>query len=551
MDRLKLGILLDSYQVPAWAYSSLERIVRSDYAEFSLIVLNDGPSLDQSDRGKFWKSKNEIVYRIFSRIDEKLFHGDPDAFELRNLLEIMPDVPAIRIRPIQGRDSDCLRPSDIDRIKEYELDILVKLGFSTLRGGILTASRYGVWAYCHSDGRTHRGDPPGFWEVVENWPETGSVLYILDEGLSTGKVLYRSWFSTYPFSPARNRHHCFWASASFLPRQVERLHRVGEKRFFDEIARFNPEFDLYDHRQYKTPSNVLALRLVTRLFVKIIFEVCQRAFGMVTWYLMFDLNENAPVSFGNFREIFPPRDRFWADPNVIHDGSSYYVFVEEYVYKAKKGHISVIEMDQQGNHRDPVRVLEKGYHLSYPFVFEWEGKHFMVPESAENKTIDLYECVEFPYRWKFKMSLMENVRAVDTTLFCYSGKWWLFTGMAENEGAFPQVELFLFFSDTLLTREWTPHPLNPIVSDVKRARPAGRLFTRNGKIFRPSQDCSKIYGFGFDLNEILLLSETEYHERAAASVRPYWDKKVQATHTFATEGRLTIIDAFTRRQKLF
>ena len=148
------------------------------------------------------------------------------------------------------------------------------------------------------------------------------------------------------------------------------------------------------------------------------------------------------------------------------------------------------------------------------------------------------------------MTLMADVQAVDTTLLYHESRWWLFTAMAENEGAFPEVELFLFYSDELLTREWTPHPRKPIVSDVKKARPAGRIFARNGKLYRPSQDGSRLYGYGFDLNEILLLSETEYAERTAASVRPHWDRKVLGTHTFTREGQLTVIDALTRRRRL-
>ena len=42
--KLKLGLLLDSYEVPAWAYRSLERIAGADYAEFSLVVLSGSPA---------------------------------------------------------------------------------------------------------------------------------------------------------------------------------------------------------------------------------------------------------------------------------------------------------------------------------------------------------------------------------------------------------------------------------------------------------------------------------------------------------------------------
>jgi hypothetical protein len=174
----------------------------------------------------------------------------------------------------------------------------------------------------------------------------------------------------------------------------------------------------------------------------------------------------------------------------------------------------------------------------------------MVPESRANRTINLYECVEFPYKWNFKKCLMENVSAVDTTLIQYANKWWLFTAMAENEAGAPNVELFLFYTDDLFEGKWKAHLQNPIISDVKSARPAGSLFIKDGKLFRPSQDCSKAYGYGFDLNEIMVLSETEYREKKVLSVRPDWDKNILATHTFAKQGNLTVIDAFTRSRKM-
>ena len=122
--------------------------------------------------------------------------------------------------------------------------------------------------------------------------------------------------------------------------------------------------------------------------------------------------------------------------------------------------------------------------------------------------------------------------------------------MAENEAGAPNVELFLFYKDDLFSGEWKAHPRNPIVSDVKSARPAGSLFVKDGKLFRPSQDCSKAYGYGFDLNEIEVLTETEYRERKILSIRPDWDKKIVATHTFAKQGNLTVIDAFTHTRKI-
>ena len=292
-------------------------------------------------------------------------------------------------------------------------------------------------------------------------------------------------------------------------------------------------------------------RLIPRHLLLVVRELLQRALYRDAWHLLVNLNKDQPLNFREAVIVMPPKDRFWADPHVLQKNSSFFIFIEEYLYKNKSGHIAVIEMDSQGNWGSPIRVLEKDYHLSYPFVFEHENRVYMIPESAQHRTIELYECVRFPDKWQFKMNLMENIRAVDTTLFCYRDKWWLFTAITENEAAFPQTELFLYYAPDPLTTNWNPHPMNPIVSDVKNARPAGRIFIKDQKIFRPSQKCSGKYGYSFDLNEITCLSEREYAEKKVLSVEPRWDKHIQATHTLASQGQLTVIDALVKRRKFF
>jgi hypothetical protein len=551
--KLKLGLLLDSFEVSAWFFHSLEQIVDSDYAEFSVILMN---SDDHKKNISTWFNNlrgnpKELVYKFFNTIDEKVFLRKPNAFETMNLQKILSGIPVVTVKPTSEGNIDVISPDDVKRVREYNLDIFIKVGFQQLCEPIITAAKYGIWFYDHTDNKTKRGGPPGFWEVVEGRPETGSVLLMVNEYPQSRRVVYRSRFLTHPFSPARNRNTSFWVSASFLPRQIGLLYRLGEARFFQETAKFNDEFDFYDRKQYQVPTNIDSLIIYTSFFVRLMSELYQRVFRLETWYLMVDFSKNTPLSFVDFNKVIPPKDRFWADPHVIHKNDRYFIFVEEYIYKNRKGHISVIDMDSQGQYKDPVPVLETGYHLSYPFVFECDEKYYMVPESAQNHTIDLYECVKFPTQWKFKMSLMNNVLAVDTTFFFHLGKWWLFTGIAENEGALPEVELFLFYSDDLFTTEWKSHPLNPVISDVTCARPAGKLFTKDGKVYRPSQDCSKTYGHGFNISEVLCLTETEYLEKKVAEVKPNWDNRLMGTHTYTSAEGINVIDGITRRRKLF
>jgi hypothetical protein len=283
--------------------------------------------------------------------------------------------------------------------------------------------------------------------------------------------------------------------------------------------------------------------------VNIFSRIYHKLFFLHQWYLLFDLSGDPSSAFSQFKELIPSKDRFWADPFVVLRDQRYFVFIEEYIYRRGKGHLAVMEMDAQGGWKEPVRVLEKPYHLSYPFVFEWEGVYYLVPESVENQTIDLYECVEFPTKWQFKKTLMEGVLAVDSTLLRYQEKWWLFTGIAAQEKALPFVELHIFYSDDLLANDWRSHPKNPVVSQVDCARPAGSLFIREGKIIRPAQNCSKMYGYGVDFYEIMAMSETEYLEKKVESIQPDWDAKALATHSYSRNGSLTVIDALQKRWK--
>ena len=541
-QKLRIGLLLDSFTVPAWIYGIIQRIVNGNSGKVTLVVLNDNSAKPAKSK------RNTSIYTIYNRIDEKLFTKKPDPLNPIDATDLLTNVPVMHVLPKQNGDVSFLSVTDVENIRACQLDILIKFGFDDLLLETLNAARYGTWFYYHGDDRIMRSGPPGFWEVVENWSETGTALLSVGGRFSPGRVLFRSHFMTYPLSPARHRSYYFWAASPFLPRQIELLHRLGEEQYFQETEKFNTALRR-EIKKYEAPTNVLAIKSIAKIITRQIKEFFQRFFYADHWFLLFSLKKDVSNNFREFIKLTPDGDKFWADPHITRANDKYYIFIEEFVIAKNKGHISVMELDDLGHWQAPVKVLEKEYHLSYPFVFEWDHKFYMVPETRANRSIELYECAEFPLKWNFKRCLMNNISAVDTTLIHYSNKWWLFTAMAENEAGAPNVELFLFYSDDLINGEWKAHPQNPIISDVKSARPAGSLFAKDGKLFRPSQDCSKAYGYGFDLNEIMVLTETEYRERKILSIRPDWDKNILATHTFAKLGDLTVIDAFTRARK--
>jgi len=221
--------------------------------------------------------------------------------------------------------------------------------------------------------------------------------------------------------------------------------------------------------------------------------------------------------------IYPPRDRFWADPFVWRREGRYFVFYEEYPYATRRGHISAMEMDEDAHPLgEGSPVIQEPYHLSYPFLFEFESELYMVPEKKEKRRVDIYRCTRFPDQWEVVRTIFSGVKMVDCTLFEHEGRWWLF-GSVKRNGLRYDETLFAYYADTPLSQHWTSHKLNPLIRDFGKARPGGRILrAADGRLFRPSQDCLRRYGDGLNVSEITRLTPEEFDEH------PVWHQSGEA-----------------------
>ena len=309
---------------------------------------------------------------------------------------------------------------------------------------------------------------------------------------------------------------------------------------------------LYGNHLRGQPSNAQMIRMMTRTLLQYAGRKAMQQLQREQWVLTYHLGNDSTdghEALSDFKYVLPPRDRFWADPFPIRESHRYYVFFEEFLYGEDKGHISVMEIDDSGVCGSPYKVLERDCHLSYPFVFRWKDSYFMIPESSRDGTIRLYRCTSFPGEWEPESVLLEDVTAVDTTLAQIDDRWWMFTNIPV-EGAPNTDELHLFYADSPLG-PWQPHRRNPVKSDVRSARPAGRLYQRKGVFYRPSQDCSSRYGYAIAINSIERINSEEFVEREVSRVEPTWDKKVVGIHTLNRAPGLTIGDCLYRRWKLW
>jgi hypothetical protein len=267
------------------------------------------------------------------------------------------------------------------------------------------------------------------------------------------------------------------------------------------------------------------------------------------WILMLSTSTSyVTPDWADFIPLMPPAKHDWADPFLLlHDGRKY-IFIEEMPHETQRGHIACLELDSKLNIVSKKIILERPYHLSYPFLFFFNGHLYMMPETKSNRSIELYRCVKFPAQWEFAKTLMHDVKAVDATLVNKNGKWWLFVNI-EEEGGSSWDTLHLFFADNPLTDQWTPHPHNPIVKDVSTARPAGNILVQNDTLIRPSQDCSVHYGYATNFNRITLLNEKDYAEKREWTFSPPIRGNIIGTHTWNELENIKVIDATLRRRK--
>lgn len=528
-QKLKVGVVLDGIVVPAWVFHMFKKIQASNYAEVSILI-NNGIAQP--------KTQIPVLWKIYGLIDKKLFKVNPDAFDEKSLKDLFSD-EAISIHLGDEKSLKIL--------KDQHLDVIIDVSKGTLPKNLFNFSSFGIWAFHQKDNGTVVGEAASY-EVANGLHSTQVNLIALSTDHNSAQILQQSFSSTRRESVYRNRNSYYWKAAELLPRKLKELHKNGQNAL-ENTQRGETKSPKASEKPLL--SNGGFLRSLPKIFRYWIGERKKFKKFNEQWNLLYCFgNENmVAIKGSNFSNLKSPDDRLWADPFVIHKNDKYYIFIEELVYKEKLGKISVMELDKAGNFTTPQTILRKDYHLSYPFLIEDNGALYMVPETKGNRTIELYKCVDFPLQWQFEQILIDDIEAVDSTIYKHNDQYWLFCNVTENKGISSHDELFLFYSKSLLNSEWKSHPCNPIISDVRSSRPAGNIFYEDGKLWRPSQDSAKQYGYGLTFNEIIELTETSYEEKAHKSLYPEWDDDLHATHTVNRHKELTVIDGLKYLKK--
>lgn len=527
-------VLVTTAQVSAWIDNLFELAADNQWLEIVAIPVA-GPPPSQAlqipfDLRLFMALERMLVNPIVSLIRR----GTPSPLSRVPLASH----PGVRVEPElqEGEGSQEVRT----RLARLKPDLVLLAGFESWSVALADAAPWGCWVL---DGSLVDAKHAGMPLLAPILNREDATPVSLELGLASDPaatlLLATAWAGTRAISFSQHRDLAFVK----LPAMVMRVLRniadgaLAAPRQQAAVLRLAPPRDPYRAGTgldafWTTLS--YALRWVPRW----------RRNGK-PWFVLFrdtatPLDPASP-QVGPNSVLVAARGDYWADPFVVEHGQRQLVFVEEFIGSRRLGIIVCLERLPGGNARRLGVVLDEDSHMSYPQVFQWEGAWYMTVENSAARRVSLYRATDFPLEWERAVDLITDRVCVDATLHHHQGLWYLFGNVSECGGN-ASDELFLFLSERL-EGPYRPHPGNPIVSDVRRSRPAGQIFLNNGQMIRPAQCCVPVYGAATVFNQITALSPTHYSERPISRLDPGWAPSLDGCHTYNKALTLEVLDA--------
>lgn len=516
-----------------WQADCLDSLLSLDFVEPSLLII-DATSRDQSRFDQF--RRIGLRYLLRPLLTKVLF--TPRCYEERLLTEQLGHLPTITPNvDVKGEYSQHFAEDDLEKIRSYDLDFILRFGFGILRGEVLHAARYGVWSFHHQDEREYRGAQPCFWEIKDDNPVSGAILQRLTERLDGGIVLRRGRFETKSHSYHSNLNNVLLGSTHW-PAAVCRDIKNGHTDYLTGPA------SKTDAPILPNPTNLETIDVLLRCLFnlgknigRILFRHEKWSIGVIDSPIDNTLGLETHPRIDWLPEVGP--SRYLADPFAMVSKDQILVLCEDFRHSRNQGLIAAFELDLATTQTiEPRPTIEQYEHASYPYLFEHDNQWYCVPETHRASTVDLF-AAQRPYDWRKVATLIDGIAAADPTLFQVGGRWWLTFTDAES-GRYR--DLHLWYADSLLS-EWRPHVQNPVKTDVCSARPAGTPFWTDDTLYRPAQDCSREYGRAVVINRVEALSPTEFEETSVARIEPDPDGPYPAgLHTLASCEDSTLVD---------
>lgn len=416
------------------------------------------------------------------------------------------------------------------------LDLVLDFGSGS---GPALASKFGTWSFRFGGARLLKDSTALFPEVARGDTWCDLALLCASPGAAP-LVIARTTSHINDRSLWRTRAPVVWKARALVRRALAALRRDGAPAFF-AAARAS-----YDQSVPPEPAPVTAgafaafrLRHLFRRFLVPYFLVRDQ------WRIGIRLRGPNDPPWGSrawaqgFHFIEAPPQRFYADPFLFERDGRTFLFFEDWDWAVGKAIISVAELAVDGTLGPVSPALETAYHLSNPLVFAADGEIFMIPETLAARRVEVYRAVAFPTRWELHCVPLDDLDIVDPCVFHDGNRWWMFAAVLDFGGS-GWDELQVFSADALCG-PWQPVGDQPVLSDVRAARPGGRMWRADGVLQRLAQNCAGGYGAGLGLYAVEQVDAHGYRQRTVAEVNAF-DFGMNGVHAYDANARFEVVD---------
>lgn len=533
---LRFALMLNNQYLKRWQLNVVEKLCESGIAKPELLIIFDNYQSDVEIK----KRKLPLLWRLYNKL--VLSKGALENVFLTSNISKLPILKCKVYCP--DKYSQYFFESDLEIIRSYELDFILRFGFSIIRGDILNVARYGIWSYHHSDEQKIRGGPMGFWEIFNNHSLQGVMLQKLTNHLDGGVILKKRYY--------RIINHCFRLHVNTIlidsvdmPLQVCYDILNNKAKYFenDSVASTAPV--------YTFPSNLTFCKFLAKLFWNRLKFYYKNLFKFEKWQII--------ICKANFENILqtkfinqvvkiidhPKKFKYYADPFIVdQENNSVQLIFEYFDYRSKKGNLGTAKVNLSSTEfkldlKGQLKVLTNNQnHFSFPSIFRQNGKVYVLPEQINLERVDLYQWDPICSDIKYLFTLLE-FPLVDPVLFFYNDYYWIFGSPC---GYHANDKLLAFFSKKI-EGPYEAHIQNPLIVDPTRARMAGAVFFYQNKLIRPAQESHLDYGKAIKFQKINQLTPNEYVEEFLFRlIPPSYQADYSGIHTIYFHDQLCVFD---------
>lgn len=252
------------------------------------------------------------------------------------------------------------------------------------------------------------------------------------------------------------------------------------------------------------------------------------------WYVALRSRRKGLVSdadMSGFTLLPCPRGRMFADPSLVQLNDRVYLFCESYDFLQRRGSVLCCECDRLGQPICAAIVLKERYHLSYPHVFSYQDRWYLLPEAAGSGAVQLYQADSFPWSWS-KSCILLDEPLLDPTVLSMNGRWYVFGTPYQHLQLTRTYDRLAIFSSPELTGPYKAIKGSPFFLGTERGRMGGAFIEEGGVILRVAQNCRQWYGHSIGFWRVIRLDETGYEEELVRMIGPEWWPQSGCIHTY-------------------